>query len=174
MSYKSKFDSSGESQKTGETAEKLFVMAANGVGWHVRPAPIILQWEHVDFIITIQNSPDILVEVKGRKKNRRADEEFNDEILTIEFKNVAGKPGWLYGAADWIAFERKNEFVIVERDKLSQLCKTLVNLDIQKNEPTLYCAYTRAGRKDCISNILFADIPREMYKYVLDKGMGEC
>ena len=171
MSFASKYDSSGESQKTGDAAEKSFVMAATGAGWHVRPAPIILQWEHVDYIITIGNSTDILVEVKGRKKLRRNHEQFNDDIITIEFKNVAGKPGWLYGMADWLAFERKNEFIIVERERFAKLCETLVNLKDMRPEPTLYCGYNRRERGDLISNILFADIPEELFKYRLEKNL---
>ena len=68
--------------------------------------------EHIDFILSRDDSPDkIAVDVKARKKTSRRSDNYDDENVWIEFNNVRGKPGWLYGKADKIAFERAFDFV---------------------------------------------------------------
>lgn len=47
----------------------------------------------------------------------------------VELKNTEGKPGWLFGSADFIVFETKFEFVFVDRLKLIDFVFSTVCLD---------------------------------------------
>ena len=49
------------------------------------------------------------VDVKTMKRTSRSDANAQDKWIWIEFNNVNGNDGWLYGEADYIAFERKKD-----------------------------------------------------------------
>ena len=88
-------------------------------------------YKHVDLYLT-QNHNVTSVDVKARKKLSRRDDKYNDDFTWIEFKNVRGNDGWLYGKADKIVFEREKDFVLVNRDMLQRFCEdviTLIKLD---------------------------------------------
>ena len=57
-------------------------------------------------------------EIKGMKRYNRKDENVQDEMALVELQNVNGKPGWIHGKADYIAFERKGKWLTVERKEL--------------------------------------------------------
>lgn len=160
MIFRSKYDHTGESQKMGESAENLFEYLAKQKNLNPIKANVKQQISHVDFILTVKNGSKYLVDVKARKKSSRTDCKVSDELVWIEFKNVSGNKGWLYGAADYIAFERENDFVIVSRKNLVTLCERLVNnnLKTSTSKDALYKMYSRAGRKDEISMIKMQDI----------------
>lgn len=68
--------------------------------------------EHWDLKLTLK------FDVKGLKKIRREDEDVNEHYHWIEIKGDTG-PGWLFGGeADFIAFEVKSYFIVVEREVL--------------------------------------------------------
>jgi hypothetical protein len=72
---------------------------------------------------------------------------------------VAGNQGWLYGASDYIVFERESDFVIVPRGNLVSLCERLVsNVTVDKSKDCLYKKYSRKDRKDELSLIKMKDI----------------
>jgi hypothetical protein len=91
------------------------------------------------------------------------------ESLWIEFKNIAGNAGWLYGKATHFAFERKEEFQIVSKGDLIKLVDSLVDKDTHVNSPKacMYKMYSRKkyGRDDLLSKIH----PDDLYKipYIL-------
>ena len=97
---------------------------------------------------------------KAQKKIKRTDAEVNDDLIWVEFLNVAGRGGWLVGAAEYIAFERENDFIIVNRAALWKLCMEKVdqNTRVTQSKHALYKIYQRKDRKDEISIIKFSDI----------------
>lgn len=160
MIFRSKFDHTGESQKMGESAENFFEKLAKQKNLNPIKATKKQQISHIDFILTAKNDIKYLVDVKARKKSCRTDSGVSDELVWIEFRNVAGNKGWLYGAADYIAFERENDFIIVSRLNLITLCDRLVNKNLKTNtsKDALYKVYSRVGRNDEISMIKMQDI----------------
>lgn len=65
------------------------------------------------------DSDVVRVDVK-KVKCRLRSEGLDESIHWVELKNVNGKLGWLYGEADYFAFEVFKYFIIVEKDKLQK------------------------------------------------------
>lgn len=120
--------------------------------------------EHWDYLVDDAHK----VEVKGRKRAKRSDDKPNDTIIYIEFANVNGDPGWIYGKADYIAFERPDGFLMVPRCELAKLAEILIG-DKWAKRPTLYQRYRRNDRPDeCVGVIRVTDlrnIPHKMVSY---------
>ena len=116
--------------------------------------------EHIDFILARDDSPDkIAVDVKARKKASRYSDEYDDENVWIEFNNVRGNPGWLYGKADKIDFERAFDFVLVDRESLQDYCEATVSPAlVRSTAEAIYKSFQREGRKDVISRVPMKDI----------------
>lgn len=170
MAYRSRYDTNGEASALGASAEASFYQAAKSVGWHIEDAPKQDQFKHIDYYVETTNGSKISFEVKSRKKIKRSDNNLNDEYLWIEFKNVQGNRGWLYGKADCIAFERENDFLIVNRKSLARLCEKLCDLTKINTDVSLplYTGYQRKGRNDLVSLIKISDILNQI-KYSLLK-----
>ena len=159
MGYRNSFDFSGQNQLSGEKAEDLFEKMALKRNLKIQKATYKQQLSHIDFILTNEKDEIYLLDIKARKKVSRTSEVFSDDLVWIEFKNVSGNQGWLYGASDYIAFEREYDFVIVPRKNLALLCERLVsNIKVQKSKDCLYNRYTRKDRKDELSLIKMDDI----------------
>lgn len=168
MAYRNKYDTTGGSFKLGENAESAFVDAAKKSGMQITKSSRQDEFRHIDFHIETADKVQFSVEVKSRKKIKRNDSNVNDELLWIEFKNVRGMRGWLYGSADLIAFERENDFVMVNRKLLARLCERLcdltkINVDVKM---PLYTGYQRRDRSDLLSLIKMSDILQNI-KYSL-------
>lgn len=160
MAYRNRFDRDGTSQQMGESAEDLFYKIAISKKVKIQKASLKQQLSHIDFILTDKNNKSCFLDVKACKKNSRSSKDVNEDVVWIEFKNVAGNTGWLYGVSDFIVFERENDFVIVPKKPLILLCERLVNKNIIVDKPqdALYNIYTRKNRKDQISLIKMTDI----------------
>lgn len=96
--YINKKDYTGESARMGQTAEDLFENWLKEHQRKYRKATLSEQYKHIDFIINSEKlNKDIKIDVKASKKVNRNDTSTNNDILWVEFKNVQGKNGWLYG-----------------------------------------------------------------------------
>jgi hypothetical protein len=172
MAYRNKYDKDGASFALGENAENSFVSAAKKNGMELVVASRQDEFNHIDFHVThTHDQVKFSVEVKSRKKVKRADSSVNDDLVWVEFKNVRGSRGWLYGGADAVAFERENDFVIVDRKLLTRLCERLcdltkLNVDVKM---PLYTAYQRRGRQDIVSLIKMTDILTNIKHALLKK-----
>ncbi len=93
------------------------------------------------------------VDVKIMKRTSRSDTSAQDKWIWVEFNNVNGNDGWLYGEADYIAFERQNNFTLVNRKELVKIAEELVDLKntVSSSKLAKYKAYRRYGRSDLIS-----------------------
>jgi hypothetical protein len=160
MAYQNKFDKTGESFVMGDDAESSFKIAGEKKGWIVTKSSLQEEFSHIDFYVKISETNSLSVDVKARKKVKRSDTKTNDELIWIEFQNVKGNRGWLYGKADCIAFERENDFLVVNRKTLARLCEKLVDLTKVNTDITipLYTGYQRYGRQDMLSLIKMSDI----------------
>ena len=116
-------------------------------------------YEHWDFKVNKS-----LVDVKGLKKVSRSDGNYNYDIAWLEIQNVRGNLGWLKGKADFIAFEQKDYFLIVERGSLlNWLRKKITDVNfVTSSRLALYRLYQRSGRKDIISMVKISDFKKEI------------
>lgn len=113
------------------------------------------QFRHIDFHTSFGT-----IDVKAKKKLNRRDNRGQDEYVWLEFKNVQGKTGWLCGETDIIAFERDNDFVLVQRSILFEMAKEKCDLNkrVLYSRDALYKGYSRKGRNDLISIVKMSDI----------------
>jgi hypothetical protein len=157
--YVNKFDKGGNCSVQGSNAEKSFKDILISEGMSVRDASIQEQISHVDFIVTFNNQIT-RYEVKSRKKINRNDNDSQDELVWIEIQNVRGDLGWLYGASDYIVFEREKDFIVVDREKLADFITLKCNLRkiARRASEALYIKYQRWGRNDCLTLIQNSDI----------------
>ena len=142
-------------QRNLET-EEMFSNLAEMRGFKVEVATGVEQIDHIDFHLT-SNEEDgrmtAMVDVKGNK-------DCHKDWIWIEFKNVQGKDGWIYGISDFIAFEEKNFFLLCYRKELCDWCLEKVDLDVSSPtaEEAEYIGFSRKGKQDLISKVLVDDI----------------
>lgn len=166
MAKPNEYDSNG-SFEIGLNAEHSFIncMSDNGIS-STKANRYQETREHWDFRIS-NGDKNYRVEVKARKRKRRHGQ-IDDDIIYVELKNVAGFPGWVYGKADFLAFERPDGFLFVRRDKLAALTKKLCR-DEWAERPTLYKKYRRESRPDeCVTIITIDDVlslPHKLYRF---------
>lgn len=101
---------------------------------------------------------DIKIDVKAMKKINREDSESNENIHYVEIKNVHGNKGWLYGDADYFAFEMKDYYVMVSKIKLQEMIADKCKDKIKCARPTLYQLYSREGRNDMMTLVKTVDL----------------
>jgi len=104
----------------------------------------------------------------------KAEKDALDEgTIWIEYQNGDGKPGWIYGEADYIVFDLYQRFVGIDRVWLQLLTDKLTKdnvytEDYQKynkyvsKDKALYHPYRRYNRKDIITKIKTQDILDQM------------
>lgn len=164
----------------GQQSERCFKGLAERRGYTViKTSPSIDMMKHVDFILTREEGEERFgVDIKARKKASRQDDSYDDEHVWVEFHNVRGDPGWLYGGADKIAFEQADRFIVVNRVTLKEYCETtVVPFFVDNSREAIYKCRQRPNRKDVISLIPVADIIHpysfteevEIWKKELDK-----
>ena len=93
--------------------------------------------------------------VKNKKKN--------DDWLWVEFKNAKGGSGWIHGDAHFIAFERVEDFVIVNRKELVSWLggSNKIRYDlpfVSLAKLAKYRIYKRKGKKEETSQINVSDL----------------
>ena len=144
-----------QSWKRGQGVEAMFAKLLNKRTTDVRAADLKEQFSHVDYFSDFGK-----IDVKARKRVARSDDNTQDDLVWLEFKNVQGKLGWLYGEADWIAFERNDDFVIVKRSSLAMMAEKLcaVGDRVAVGKDALYKGYQRSGRKDLLSIVKMSDV----------------
>ena len=103
--------------------------------------------EHIDCFCG-----DWTFDVKGQRKKKRKTDDFCDDQILLEIKGVTGFDGWLYGKAEYIAWETSDSFLIFRR-------QDLVN-HYEANEH-LYEKINRPNKKD-----LFVWVPFDHLKTI--------
>ena len=144
----------------GGRAERLFASVAGKLGYVIRGStPSENRIKRVDFYL--DNKKNIKgVDVKARKKICASDKNYNDHWTWVEFKTADGYKGWMYGEADYIAFEKEDYFLIVNTESLRNLAESLIdrNKEFVKNcEDSKYRIYQRRGEEE-LSLIKTSDI----------------
>lgn len=138
---------------SGETAYANAVLAAYPNRLIVPASIIENRRDHIDLWVE-----GLGVDVKTRKNIGMLN--FGREDYTVlEVIDVYGKYGWLYGKADIIAFEYKDSFIDIPRQKLVEYHLKHTRDEIVKDiNLAVNKAYCRFGSKDLITVVPFQDI----------------
>lgn len=106
-------------------------------------------YRHIDIWVGA-NSFD----VKAAKKINRSDLLPNYDIHWIELRNVHGDKGWLFGQADYIAFELETTWCICPRISLIRSLKGKIDFsNFTTNRDDMFRVYRRKDRLDAIVKV---------------------
>ena len=174
MAYRNKYDSTGKCSEEGANAEATFVALATKRGYSPRKTSKQDDMrKHVDYVLKAKGKSgkpvELGVDVKAMKRIQRRVvkggelAKVQDEWHWIELKNVQGKHGWVYGEAHFIAFERENDFILVNRQELVDWLGSSKKIRYDLPFVTLaklakYKIYQRKGRRDEITQIRTEDL----------------
>lgn len=132
----------------GKNKELSFANLFNSYSLSNKSQDIIEHWD-VSF-------GKIKIDVKGLKKINRNDISTNENFHWIEIKGITGHLGWLYGEADYFAFETNKYWIIVNKHELQDFIKNNTIKEYRNKE--LYYLYSREGRKDIMTLITSLDL----------------
>jgi hypothetical protein len=196
MATLSTFDTTGQAFERGGKAEDKFAVTLKNrfPGKRVVPAsPTEERIQHWDYKLCLDPSCDsskaIKYEVKAVRKLEMRDENPQDKFFPVEFLSVDGHPGWVYGKANYIAFETLGgDWILVKPADLLQMATAKViqsaarmgieitsiqealndsRLRVMRSRDGLYKIYGRAGRGDALTWVRREDIlalPHEVWK----------
>lgn len=157
--YVNKYDRRN-SASIGNKAERIFTFLAGERGYKVHPSSTNQnKINRIDYFLE-KKGISRGVDVKARKKVCAYDEDYNDEWTWVEFKNADGFGGWLYGDAHYIAFEKKDEFLVVDRESLKNLSEKIIDQKkdfVYNCKDAKYRIYQRRGEEQ-IALIKTSDI----------------
>lgn len=133
----------------GKEVEQRFVQDFLNAFSSVKSSDVIMatkyedMYKHIDVKIVI-NGDVYSYDVKGQKKVNRSDENYDSSICWLEFINVKQDYGWMYGKANYIAFEQSDSWLIVDREELLKFIKTKIDdFTIYYHTKRLYKFYSR-------------------------------
>lgn len=98
------------------------------------------------------------IDVKGMKRQDRFDDNASEIFHWVELKNVLGKLSWLYGDADYFAFETENYWIIVEKKSLQNFIEEKCKGKEVGKKKDPYELYQRDGRKDVVVKVKTIDL----------------
>lgn len=171
----------------GDTAEALFVKIMLSKGYKItRATDLQDMYEHWDYSFTHPNpSPEVTVpftvDIKARKRFAYLGNNPQDIYMCVEIMNTIGRKGWLYGKADYIAFERKHDFLLVPLPDIYKLMMFIFspesgyhkNVELDKNNANSfslpYKFMRRPGKKDLFYWISTQQLMKECKGAVLRK-----
>jgi hypothetical protein len=120
------------------------------------------KYSHIDLWWDSPKGLRLGIDVKGIKKSHRYDNNIDDSIHWIEYRNIYGYPGWIYGKSDYIAFITKDKIIFVRTKKLCKYSEDIIDGKIISNINPIECyvPYQRPGRKDIIYKLYTSDLEK--------------
>lgn len=145
------------SHAMGSRAESLFVRACQRRGVHhcCKASREQDRLEHFDFIVSWWGR----VEVKAMKARRRGMPP-DPNVIYLELKGITGHHGWLYGNADYVAFEQPYQtFLVIPRTELVRQAHAFApNCARSSRSGVPYTFYSRPNREDLVMVLDVADV----------------
>jgi hypothetical protein len=154
------------SVQAGESGERAFERCARPK-FELKPASRHDQTvKHIDYWASpkgwrpnldkgesISSKPWYGIEVKAMKRISRKSPRPQSKWLWVEFKNINGGLGWLYGQATFLAAEVQDGFYLLNLKSLRSWCEVHVDREAKVTEPgkAQYKSYTRRNREDEMS-----------------------
>lgn len=147
----------------GTNAERRFFDICRGRGYKIRLATSYENCvKHFDFEVQSYK-----VEVKAMKAPRRGMSP-DPNMIYVELKNVSGGDGWLYGDADFLAFEQPHGFLMVRRHELVQLAERMrPKCRVSRVSGVYHTLYSRANRDDLVMVLHKKDLADFESKWLL-------
>ena len=136
----------------GKEVEALFAQRLPLVRWSTVEEDTKLHFDGI-FIIDGQEAR---VDIKGHRATHRG--ESRGDMCWVELANVSGNRGWLFGAADIIAFQFYDDWLLISREKLITFILSRLSAKEVGKKP--YCLYQRDGRKDIIVMVPYEDLKK--------------
>lgn len=137
---------------TGKAAEQKFAKFIPNPVFATDEQDINEHWD-------VATPSGIKYDVKSMKRYRRSDPSPTDRLHYVELRNVHGKAGWLYGKADYIVFETRSWWILVNRAKLVEFIEGVIWEGEELTEkPEPYKLYRREGRQDLMTVIPTVDL----------------
>ena len=146
------------SNQQGNDAARRFVDACRSIGYETRKSTREEDmYDHIDYWVKRRGLKGEVIESSFDVKGCN-----HPECIWIEFKNVNGNNGWMYGKADFIAFDLPEEggFVIVLRKDLAEYAEAVVEMVFVSKAEATRKLYQRAGRQDVISRLHLEDLKK--------------
>jgi hypothetical protein len=133
--------------------------------------------KNVSHILTGKKKDGGAIKIKvdlKKIKNIKQDQNW----LWIEFKNASGREGWIHGDAHFVVFERKKDFIFVNRKELLSWIgsSNKVRYDlpfVNLAKKAKYRVYKRSDKKDEITQIKVDDIRNLKSFQIWKKPDGE-
>ncbi len=141
-----------ESKVSGDYIENKFVKSCEAINYKCISSDDNTNiYKHIDFFIIRPDGTKTTVDVKGGN---------HLNVIWVEFKNVRGDIGWLYGDAELIAFDMPEMicFLILKRIELLKKSESIVEKVFVGKLEANKKLYQRNGRQDVISRLEFSDI----------------
>lgn len=182
------------SQLEGKLTELLFIKEARSRSYLVEQSSSYdNKMKHID-VILINGPPKVkykepknmeellnwapiwpeykTIDIKNAKRINRNDTNTADYLLILEYKNIGGNDGWLFGKADALAFKVHDSFYIMDREDLVELACGIVPTTSTVHRPpdtrasfsykekalTQHELYGRFERKDAMAFIKLNDV----------------
>lgn len=148
--HQHKYDYQGKAKAIGDSAVNQIEQMAADREYEVKKASRDEDmYDHFDYRF-IKGEQVIKVEVKAMKRVSRSDSSGQETWIWVEFKNVQGEKGWLYGKADYVAFELEDAFLFVDRKDLVKVSEKVVDMDtiVKKPFDAKRKCYRRRNRPD--------------------------
>lgn len=141
------------SKNLGKKAEMEFLQIINRLNLEYRNASKKEEiFNHWDFLIKSNN---VILEGKYEVKSMKAKERGqkpNSNIIFIEIKSVGGNKGWIYGDADYIAFQTPDGFLIFPRKNLQNYTDSKISsMPLVNRSGLIWTTYTRKDRHDLVA-----------------------
>jgi hypothetical protein len=160
---------------TAEKSDFIFRKVADLQGWNIKKSSDSVDiFDHIDYWVEIpdflDNKPyNISVDIKSAKKFMiNPFLILEHEWIWIEFKNVNGKEGWLYGKADYIVYVFLKEIWFINRKKLINFIPTKLKDEyVDDKIHAHYKLYKRQNRNDLLTLVNLGDIKYELYPNIL-------
>jgi hypothetical protein len=137
--------------EVGQTAEQRFAQLLEGSRRATTQEDMHEHWD-------VMSETGMKFDVKAMKKWKRSDAEPTDRIHYVELRNVRGELGWIYGQADYIAFETRAHWIVVPRKKLVHFIEAATENNERSAKPAVYKLYQREGRKDLMTVVPTMDL----------------
>lgn len=145
----------------------LFEYICNKRGWKFKKSNAKQDMkDHIDCFVTICNGNTPIrrfaVDLKGDKYTSKANKGDKKCLCQyIEFLNVNGDKGWLFGKADYIAVLNENEdgFYLIPRVRLISFAEELFDVDLSID----YCKMGRMFEQVGCENNLWVNSPLNSY-----------
>lgn len=147
----------------GTNAERRFFDICRGRGMKIRSATSYEnRVKHYDFEVESYK-----IEVKAMKAPRRGMAP-DPNMIYVELRNVNGGDGWLYGDADYLAFEQPDGFLMVRRTELVRLVQRMRSrCRVSRVSGVYHTLYSRANRDDLVMVMHLNDIAGLESKWLL-------